>query len=365
MLFLFGVLFFYVILIGLFVFGLAKIKINSSVLLQPKTSFTIIVPFRNEADNLPVLLETFSNLDYPIELFEVILVDDASEEKFPISNFQFQVSLMNNERKSHSPKKDAIETAIKLAKNEWIITTDADCMVQKEWLKTFDTYIQKNEVQLLAAGVKYSLKNGFLHAFQNLDFLSLQGATLGSFGIKKPFMCNGANFAYKKDFFYELGGFEGNESIASGDDVFLLQKAISYQPNNVRFLYDERSIVTTKSVDFWRELFHQRVRWASKSTGYHSVFGKITALLVFATNLSAILIFILWLSQKMNAIYLLIFFATKFIIDTFLLFKTNHYFKTKLDGLFLSAILYPFFSTAVAFYSIFGKYTWKDRQFKK
>ena len=44
---------------------------------KPVTSFTIVVPFRNEKENLPQLLEGFSRLDYPLDLFEVILVDDG------------------------------------------------------------------------------------------------------------------------------------------------------------------------------------------------------------------------------------------------------------------------------------------------
>jgi cellulose synthase/poly-beta-1,6-N-acetylglucosamine synthase-like glycosyltransferase len=47
-----------------------------------RTRFTIIVPFRNEAANLPLLLDSISKLHYPKERFEVILVDDESEEVF-------------------------------------------------------------------------------------------------------------------------------------------------------------------------------------------------------------------------------------------------------------------------------------------
>jgi hypothetical protein len=64
-----------------------------------------------------------------------------------------------------------------------------------------------------------------LHHFQQLDIASLQGATIGSFGINKGFMCNGANFVYQI-LFQELNGFHGNDTIASGDDVFLLQKRL-------------------------------------------------------------------------------------------------------------------------------------------
>lgn len=361
----FIILFTYVVLISLLVFGFTKTKLIETGKLVPKNTFSIVVPFRNEAENLPKLIHSIALLDYPKELFEVILVDDASEEEFRFQNVDFNLQIATNARKSNSPKKDAIKTAIKTAKNDWIITTDADCFVQKDWLLSLDNYIQTTHKKMIAAGVRYLPKNGFLHAFQTLDFLSLQGATIGSFGIEKPFMCNGANFAYSKVFFNELNGFDGNENIASGDDVFLLQKAIALQPENVGFCMHKEAIVATKSVENWKELFQQRVRWAAKSAGYSSVFGKTLALIVFAANFCWVLSFALWLIGSLDQNYFMLFIASKFFIDFILLFKTAAYFQTKLRFVLLSSILYPFFSSAVALYSCFGTYTWKGRTFKK
>ena len=137
------------------------------------------------------------------------------------------------------------------------------------------------------------VNNSFLHHFQQLDLASLQGATIGSFGIKKGFMCNGANFAYTKSFFQELKGFEGNHAIASGDDVFLLQKALSKYPEKVAYLKSKNTIVTTKPVNDWKSLFYQRVRWASKTTSYQSIFGKRLGLLVFMMNFGLVYCFVL------------------------------------------------------------------------
>jgi cellulose synthase/poly-beta-1,6-N-acetylglucosamine synthase-like glycosyltransferase len=331
----------------------------------PKTSFSIVVPFRNEKENLPNLLHSIALLNYPKELVEVILVDDDSDDEFRIQNLEFRIQMVKNIRKSHSPKKDAIETAIQIAKNNWIITTDADCLVQKDWLTTFDQYIQENEVEMVASGVCYVPKNGFLSAFQNLDFLSLQGATIGSFGINQPFMCNGANFAYSKSFFKELNGFQGNETIASGDDVFLLQKAVSFAPKKVGFLLAKESIVATKPAGTWSELFQQRVRWASKSTGYSSVYGKLLALVVFGGNLAWIVSFLLWLVGLLDQNIFMLFVALKFLIDFILIYKTANFFESKLQYVLASSLLYPFFSVSVAVYSLFGKYSWKGRNFKK
>ncbi|RBA29958.1 glycosyl transferase [Flavobacterium tibetense] len=355
----------YFLFIGQLIYGFQRMKPFSKKEFVPKTAFTIVVPFRNEKENLPNLLHSISLLHYPKELVEVILVDDDSEERFQIPNSKFQIFQIKNIRKSNSPKKDAIEAAIQVAKNDWIITTDADCLVQKDWLTIYDQYIQENEVEMIASGVCYLPKNGFLSAFQNLDFLSLQGATIGSFGIGKPFMCNGANFAYSKAFFNELNGFQGNETIASGDDVFLLQKAVSVAPKKVGFLLAKESIVATKPVATWSELFQQRVRWASKSSGYSSVYGKLLALVVFVGNLTWILSFLLWLIGILDQNVFMLFVALKFLIDFILLYKTANFFQSKLQYVLASSLLYPFFSVSVAVYSLFRKYNWKGRNFRK
>jgi cellulose synthase/poly-beta-1,6-N-acetylglucosamine synthase-like glycosyltransferase len=355
----------YILFIGQLINGFLRMKRFSKNQFIPKTAFSIVVPFRNEKENLPNLLYSISLLDYPKDLVEVILVDDDSEEKFQIPNSKFQIFQIKNIRKSNSPKKDAIETAIQIAKNDWIITTDADCLVQKDWLMIYDQYIQENELEMVASGVCYVPKSGFISAFQNLDFLSLQGATIGSFGIGKPFMCNGANFAYSKTFFNELNGFQGNETIASGDDVFLLQKAVAVAHGKVGFLLAKESIVATKPVATWRELFQQRVRWASKGTGYSSVYGKLLALVVFGGNLAWILSFLLWLIGILDQNVFMLFVALKFLIDFILLYKTANFFQSKLQYVLASSLLYPFFSVSVAVYSLFGKYNWKGRSFRK
>lgn len=355
----------YLLFIGQLIYGFNRMKRFSKKELVPKTSFTIVVPFRNEKENLPNLLHSISLLNYPKELVEVILVDDDSEDEFRIQNLEFSIQMVKNIRKSNSPKKDAIETAIQVAKNDWIITTDADCLVQKNWLTSFDQYIQENEVEMVASGVCYVPKSGFLSAFQNLDFLSLQGATIGSFSIEKPFMCNGANFAYSKQFFKELNGFQGNETIASGDDVFLLQKAVSSAPKKVGFLLARESIVATKPTENWTELFQQRVRWASKSTGYSSFYGKLLALVVFGGNLVWIVSFLLWLTSVLDQNIFMLFVALKFLIDFILIYKTANFFESKLQFVLASSLLYPFFSVSVAVYSLFGNYSWKGRSFRK
>ena len=325
MLFLIIILSIYFATILLLIYGFSKVKAFDDLNLKPKTAFTIVVPFRNEAENLPLLLESISRLNYPMDLIEMILVNDASTDKFQIPNSKFQISVINNIRISNSPKKDAITTAMKMVKTNWIITTDADCIVHENWFLTLDNYIQNHSVNMIAGAVTYKGNNSFLHHFQQLDLASLQGATIGSFGIGKGFMCNGANLAYKKSLFQELKGFEGNDSIASGDDVFLLQKALTKFPDKVHYLKSENTIVTTKALDDWKSLFYQRVRWASKTSAYQSNFGKLLGLVVFSGNSSLLFISCYLLFEIEDFYSLLFLIITKFLIDYILIYKTNQF----------------------------------------
>ena len=360
---LYTILLIYCLSIIALIYGFTKVNSFDYLGLKPKTKFSIIVPFRNEAENLPKLLDSFSKLNYPADFFEVILVDDDSNFKFQIPDSKFQISIIDNIRVSNSPKKDAISTAMQVVKNDWIITTDADCTVNENWLSALDNYIQLHKVSMIAGAVSYHCKNSFLHHFQQLDLASLQGATIGSFGLKKGFMCNGANFAYTKSFFQKLNGFDGNDGIASGDDVFLLQKAMARFPEKVHYLKSRNHIVFTKPLDDWKSLFHQRVRWASKTSSYQSRFGIGLGLVVFGGNLSWVAGCGLWVVGLTPLLNIVLLFLLKFSVDFVLINKTNGFLKNKTRFFLMSSLLYPFFSVSVALYSLFGKYEWKGRRF--
>jgi cellulose synthase/poly-beta-1,6-N-acetylglucosamine synthase-like glycosyltransferase len=354
------ILFIYANLLVLFIVGTSKVKVLPFSESKSETCFSIVVPFRNEAANLPMLLQSIENLNYPTDQFEVILVDDDSLEKFQVSGLKFQVQLVPNQRKSNSPKKDAIQTAIKQAKYDWIVTTDADCIVPENWLLDLNNYIQQTKKEMVCGPVLFKKADGFLYDFQQIELLSLQAVTIGSFGMQQPFMCNGANFTYSKSLFQQLNGFEGNNTIASGDDVFLLQKAVQYYPKKVGFLVKSNFLVQTKVASSWKELFYQRVRWAGKSTEYSSPFGKMVALVVLLGNLTFIVALLGLIFGRYECAFILFI---KVLVDYLLARRTAVFYKKQMKSIFLTALIYPFFSTAVAFYSLFGSYQWKGRRF--
>lgn len=355
--FIFGI---YLLLLFAFLLGFRKYKKSDFHVNSERITFSIVVPFRNEATNLNALLSSFQRLNYKQDDFEIILVNDCSEDDFQISGFDLPILLLNVTEKSLSPKKAAIELAIQHSMMNWIVTTDADCLVPSEWLLKLSDYIHHTAAEMIAGPVFFQKENNFLADFQQIEMASLQAVTIGSFGLKIPFMCNGANLAYSKKFFKVLNGFKGNEQLASGDDVFLLQKAVKTFPEKVQFLKDANFYVSTKSAPSWKSLFYQRVRWAGKSTAYSSFIGKMTAIVVFSANCAFIGALILLFFGKLEVVPLLIL---KGLIDVFLAFQVANFYEIRLKHLFATYLLYPFFSSAVAIWSLFGSFEWKGRRY--
>jgi len=366
----------YSFLIIAFIVGFDRIQNSNSISTIPKTKFSIVIPFRDEAENLKAFLESLSLLNYPVELFEVLLIDDDSKDESVeiIKRFLPQgvgvrndIHIIKNERISKSPKKDAVEIAIKNAHFDWIITTDADCIIPQNWLQNFDAYIQAHQVKLIAAPVTFNSSNSLLDQFQLLDFLSLQGSTIGSFGVGKPFMCNGANLCYEKQTFMDVNGFDGNEHIASGDDIFLLEKIVLQNPKEVHFLKSDQSIITTNPESTFKELISQRVRWAAKSASYSNSFSKLVSIAVFSMNALLILLFLGSLIGYYSWWIFIIIFLIKFCIDFILLFKTASFFKKQsvLKHYVWSSFVYPIYTIFIALTSFTTSYSWKGRVYKK
>lgn len=184
---------------------------------------------------------------------------------------------------------------------------------------------------------------------------------MGSFSIGKPFMSNGANSCYSKEVFVRHKGFSGNDTIASGDDVFLLEKITSSEPKKVGFLNSQDAIVMTNSENTWKGLVNQKIRWAAKATSYKKKMGILVGSIVFITHLLLLLLLVL---DWRLAFYL---YIVKLFIDSMMLYKTAAFFKQKITMLsvLLSSILYPLFSVWVFILSQFKGFVWKGRSLTK
>lgn len=369
----------YIICIMVLVYGFKRVPFftlnefeNGAEEVTPKTRFSLIVPFRNEVENLPNFLKTIEHLNYPSELFEIIFVNDASKDNSEaiiysaIETSIFSIKLIQNNRVSYSPKKDAISEAIKNSNFEWIVTTDADCELPKKWLKTLDTFIQINNLSMVCGPVIYESNGSFLENFQQFDGLSLQAVTLGSFGLKNPLLNNGANLAYSKNAFLEVKGFSGNDHIASGDDIFLLEKMKTAFPGQVLYLKSKDAIVSTKSQESWENVINQRVRWASKTSKQKNTASLLLGFLVLLVNISVLVIPLFMVLNSENIIFYLLLISLKIIIDYIFIWQAAQFLNIKIS--FIKFIWQPFVYAVVMLNvicrSFGGKYSWKGREFK-
>ncbi|MEO5893902.1 MAG: glycosyltransferase [Ferruginibacter sp.] len=337
----------------------------------PKTTISIIIPARNEEQNIAACLDSILAQSYPRHLFEVLVVDDHSTDKTPelILGYQQQnirlISLKDfiDPAEINSYKKKAIEIAIGTSIGELIVTTDADCMVQPAWLQTIAAFYEKNNVAFIAMPVSYDHKNNLLEIFQALDFMTLQGITGASVNKKIHSMCNGANLAYQKKAFIEVGGFKGIDNIASGDDMLLMHKIFKLFPHGVFFLKTNNVIVRTRPMDTLKGFFNQRIRWASKADKYDD--KRIFAVLVLVYFFNVWILFLAIGSVFFNFLYVFIaVIVAKTTVEIFFLYPVARFFNMQ-RVLVWFPIAQPFhilYTIIAGWLGKFGTYQWKERK---
>jgi cellulose synthase/poly-beta-1,6-N-acetylglucosamine synthase-like glycosyltransferase len=350
---------------------------------EVKSHITVIIPARNEAENIADCLDSICNQSYPKELFEVLVVDDHSTDNTAaiIKSYENKnvklISLkdfVSNDLNSY--KKKAIEIAIAQSTGELIVTTDADCIVPLNWLQTIAAFYEEYQPQFIAAPVSINCSNRFIEMFQALDFAMLQGITGASVYKKIHSMCNGANLAYTKKAFDTVNGFAGIDYIASGDDMLLMHKIYKQWPDKVMFLKSKEAIVQTAPVHSVKDFFNQRIRWASKADKYDDKRIFVVLLLVYIVNvlllvLPVIAVFdnaqysMLNIQCSIMGVWLLLLFL-KTIAELIFLYPVAKFFG-KQSLLWVFPMMQPFhilYTVIAGWLGKFGSYKWKGRNVK-
>ena len=339
----------------------------------PKNSFSILVPARNEAENIGMLLQSIIQQDYPSDLWEVIVIDDFSTDGTPNIVLKFanvypniqlvQLSKVLNGEQLNSYKKKAIETGISFAKHEWIVTTDADCLANKEWLATFDAYIQEKDPVFVGAPVSFMNDGSTLQTFQCIDFMALQGITAAAVSAGFHTMCNGANLAYKKEVFHEVNGFKGIDNIASGDDMLLMNKIKALYPDRMGYVFSPKAIMQTQPMHTLQSFINQRIRWASKGNKYKDISVKAVLWVVLLVNIGLLVMPFASFYYPVLLWYWLLIIAVKTLIEVSFAVHIAKFFSIKLywKDVFLQFphILYTSLTGCLG---MFGKYQWKERR---
>ena len=357
-----------------------KVEANSKL----STKISIIIPARNEEENIGYCLQSIIEQSYPAHLFEVLVVDDHSTDNTAaiIKSYASQnvklISLKDylSANEINSYKKKAIEISIQQSNGELIVTSDADCIFPKNWLTTIASFYESKRPAFIVMPVLISYGKKMIEIFQSLDFMTLQGITGASVHKKFHSMCNGANLAYTKEAFIAVNGFKGIDNIASGDDMLLMHKIYNQFPNNIEYLKSREVIVTTNPVSTIQEFFNQRIRWASKADQFDDKRIFIVLIIVYFLNvLMMVLPIVALISNRSISIMniqlsMFNFYASLLLIKTifelFFLYPVAKFFnQTKLLWWFPIAQPFHIVYTVIAgWLGKFGKYTWKERSVK-
>ncbi len=363
---------FYSLLLLLYKYWYAKLTIVQPLsVFQPSVKFTILIPARNEEKNITACLQSMEYLNYPSDLFEILVIDDFSDDGTASNVGKFaSVKLIQLKHiiseKINSYKKKAIEIGIQHAAGDYIVTTDADCIVPAEWLRNFAWMIEQQQCEFIAAPVAMKEESSFIKLFQNLDFISLQGITAASVGAGFHSMCNGANLCYSKKAFVNVDGFKDVDHIASGDDMLLMYKIQKKFPDKVYYCHTPQSIVLTNPVETLNEFFQQRIRWASKADKYNDKRIFWVLLLVYLLNLYLLILFIAGFFQPEIWILLVGALFIKTIVELFFLIPVAVFFK-KQSLLIWFPVMQPFhiiYTVAAGWLGKFSNYSWKGRNVK-
>ncbi len=334
----------------------------------------VIIPVRNEADNILNLLQDFENQSFDKSFFEIFVIDDFStDQTFELVEDFAQKSNLNlnvfklNQKNTISPKKSAITQAVNLTNAELILTTDGDSRVSRKHLQTFhDFYLITQKPKFISAPVCFFSPKSFLEKILFVEFSSLiaTGSALIRFG--KPSLCNGANLAFQKAAFLAVNGYQDFDQVPSGDDEFLLKKIAQKYPDQIQFLKSKNATVQTQPPDNLLSFYFQRKRWASKWKLHKGISVKILALFIFSFHLlnlgSGIGIVFGWFE---NPVWIIGHFLLKFSVECVFLMPSLIFFKQR--KLFLYIIILQFiYSLYAVFFGVLaniGGYQWKDRRF--
>ncbi|MCP4522346.1 MAG: glycosyltransferase [Cytophagales bacterium] len=338
---------------------------------KASVQISVLIPVKNEAENIENLLLDLNQQSY--EHFEVIVINDESDDntleilnRFS-SNFSLTILDLKASEKAIPYKKGAIAEGLKKAQGELIVTTDGDCRVGKDWLKTYAEFYEQKQAKFIIGAVTFHQEKNWFERIQTIEFASLIGSGASFLQMKYPNMCNGANLAYSKEICEEVNQYEGNEKIASGDDEFLMHKIYEKYSTDVHFLKSSTALVHTKAQASWKSFYHQRKRWASKWNHYKFNYITLLALGVLLLNFILAIAPIFVCFEILSIQWLLLGFAFRFWVDYLYLNCVSKFLRKKirlLDYLILS-ILYVYYVAFFGLVANIGGYQWKKQEIRK
>lgn len=364
----------YIVWISRFYLAWRRLKETTIVQSKSTESISIIIAIRNEAENIEKLLISLLKQNYPKDFFEIIIVDDHSNdnsreiiELFKQNHNSIKLSFYQLDKRENG-KKAALRFAYKKATKDILLFTDGDCYAPPLWLQYTALAFRDKEIKMLLGGVKIGRTHKAFQNFQSLELLSLIGSGAGAAALQNPIMSNGANMAIRSSSLKDIKLKNTKIQIASGDDVFLmLEIKKTFGAKAIRFVKNPNHFIETIAENSWKELINQRLRWVSKSGAYTDPFLITTSVIILATNLSILILLIASFFFLTLWKVLFMVWGLKALVDYFFLRNiTTYVSQSKLLRHYpLVATIYPFFIVFTALIGQFTSFHWKERKYTK
>lgn len=349
----------YVLFIAWVFSGLRLLRRQATTARQ--LTVNVIIPARNEAANIARCLDHLQRQTYPAHLYEIVVVDDGSEDETSALAKACGVRCLALATipPGWSPKKAALALGIRDSNADIILTTDADCRAPQAWIESMVSYFTP-DVGIVASWVGIANTDTVLSRVEAWDAWSYQLIGAAAIGHGRPFLANGANWGYRRQLFKQINGFDGIESLASGDDDLLLQKMADQTEWRTAFCDDASGRVVTTSCPNWAGFFRQRLRWASKTSRYPLSVIFLEGF-IFLYNCS--LLYLLFSSLKAPG--WLLFLLVKLVGDVLLVRftmqnKTEHF---RWSGFVLAQIGQMIYTVVIGLFAWRGRFVWKNRTY--
>ena len=310
---------------------------------------TVVIPARNEKEHIETVLHDVTHQTYPINLYEIIVVDDESEDITPNLVRVFAERHPNLRLLSSADgdpnlkyKKRPLDVGIRAASGEIILQTDADCRVTSRWIETMVSYFTP-EVGMVIGHSQIEANGSTAQHVEALDFLMLSAAGRSTAQYGVPFAATGQNLAFRKEVFLQVGGFSPFADALGGDDTFLLQSIKNKSPWEIAIALDRQSFSRTSPSLSFSAFISQRIRWASDSLFFRKANPLFFFVIVttFLTNFLILISLAEILFSVGSTTTLTNCLIVKFLAEGFLMAKaTNMFDKRELRQVFLPWFLF-------------------------
>jgi cellulose synthase/poly-beta-1,6-N-acetylglucosamine synthase-like glycosyltransferase len=255
----------YALQICVFAFGAHRAHYVNDPSFRPTVS--VIIAARNEEQTIRPCLESIARLTYPKELLEVIVVNDRSTDNTEAVVQEFAalhpfITLLNareDETGRLKGKTNAVAQAIDRSRGDFILFTDADCIVPEAWVEETVKYYSEENVGLVAGFTSLRAQNVF-EGIQALDWFVLFSVAAATIRLHFPVTAVGNNLSVRKKAYEAVGGYR-SIPFSITEDYALFNAITSTRTYKAKFPLDAGMLVQSLPCDSVEGLFKQKKRW--------------------------------------------------------------------------------------------------------